>query len=72
MLATNSAHTKKEEKIRRKKLLRAYREDQQAIIWNKVMDEAGLCDVTALKADWESFDFPASLIDPEFENFDEG
>ena len=71
MLATNTDYTKRERKIRRKKLLRAYREDQLAIIWNKVMDEAGVCDLQALDAECCKFDFPEPSIDPEFEDCDE-
>ena len=71
MFGANTTLTKKERKIRRKKLLRVYREDQQAIIWNKVMDEVGFCDLPALDAECCSFDFPETAIHPEFEDFDE-
>ena len=71
MLTTNTRLIKKERKIRRKKLLRMYREDQQAQIWNKVMDEVGFCDLTALDAECGSCDFLDRLIDPELEDLDE-
>lgn len=71
MPEANAGLTKKERKIRRKKLLRMYREDQQAIMWNKVADEVGFCDRAVLDAECCSYDFPDPLIDPEFEDFDE-
>jgi hypothetical protein len=71
MLETNTDYNKKEAKIRRKKLLRLFREDQQARIWNAVMDEVGSCDLTALGAECDSFDFLDPLTDPEFEDPDE-
>lgn len=71
MLEPNPRYSKKETKIRRKKLLRMYKEDQQAIMWNKVADEVGFCDRAELDAECCSYDFPDSLIDPEFEDFDE-
>jgi len=71
MLTTNTRLTKKERKIRRKKLLRMYREDQLAIIWNKVMDEAGFCDLPPVDAERCSDHFPEPSIDAEFEDFDE-
>jgi hypothetical protein len=71
MHATNAGLTKKERKIRRKKLLRAYREDQQAIIWNKVWDEVEFCDLPELDEEDCFFARPDPPIEPEFEDFDE-
>jgi len=65
MLEMNSGFDKKERKLRRKKLLRAYREDQQARIWNKVMDEVGFCDLAASEGDSESFEMFDRTTDPE-------
>jgi hypothetical protein len=71
MRATKNGLTKKERKNRRKKILRLYREDQQAIIWNKVMDEVGICDLAALEEECCSPDFPIPFIDQEFQYSDE-
>jgi hypothetical protein len=71
MAATNTNHTKNAERIRRKKLLRAFREDQQTIIWIKVLDEVGPCDIADSDRDCYSFDFLDPATDSEFEDPDE-
>jgi len=71
MLPTNAAYTTKDEKVRRKKVLRAFREDRDAKIWNKVVDEVGPCELTALNDECESFDFLVPFTDPELEYSDE-
>lgn len=71
MRATNTGLSKKERKIRRKKFMRVYREDQQAIIWNKVMDEVGFCNLPATDEKCCSFDFSDQSAHPEFEDLDE-
>ena len=71
MHGINAGLTKKERKIRRKKLLRAHREDQQAIAWNKVMDEVWFCDLSVLETECCTVDVPETLIEPEFEDTDE-
>jgi hypothetical protein len=71
MRAANNGLSKKERKIRRKKLLRMYREDQQAIMWNKVADEVGFCDLLVLDTKSCSFEDPDSPMDSEFEDMDE-
>ena len=63
--------SKKERKIRRKKLLRVYREDQKAIMWNKVVDEVGGFSADELDWDCYTFDFLDSEPDPDFEDPDE-
>ncbi len=62
----------KEEKERRKKLLRAFRKDEQAKLWNKVMDEVGPCNVDNLDLDCDTYDFLYPEPDPEFEDLDDG
>lgn len=71
MISMNT-YFKREEKARRKKFLRAFRENQQARMWNKVMDEAGSYDITGPEADGRSFDFEDPVTNSEFEDFDEG
>jgi len=71
MDAKNTASTRNERKIRKKKLLRAYREDQKGIIWNQVVDEAGFCDLKVLDAECDSHDFPNPQSDPELQGCDE-
>lgn len=70
MISMNT-YFKREGKTRRKQLLRAFREDQQARIWNQVMDEAGSCDISGPDADSRSFDFEDPVTQSEFEDFDE-
>ena len=66
MISMNT-YFKREEKARRKKFLRAFREDQQARMWNKVMDEAGSYDITSPDADGCSVDFEDPVTNSEFE-----
>lgn len=61
----------KEEKARRKILLRAFREAELAKTWNKIVDEIGPCDVDDLGRDCYMFDFLDRVPTPEFEDPDE-
>ena len=52
---------KKEEKIRRKKLLRLFREEQLTKVWNKVCDDIGFCSEEDSAHYWDESD----TLDPE-------
>lgn len=70
-MAADNHYSKRERKIRRKELLRAFRESQDAKMWNKAMDDVGTCDMTGGKVECYSFDFLNQVTDPEFEDPDE-
>jgi hypothetical protein len=61
----------KEEKARRKKLLRAFREAELAKAWDKIADEVGPCDVKDLDRDCYTFDFLDRVPPSELEDLDE-
>ncbi len=43
MSAADHKGSRKEEKDRRKKLLRTFREEEHAGLWNRILDEIGPC-----------------------------
>ena len=71
MNAKDRKRTRKEETGRRKRLVRAFREDEQARIWNKVVNEVGGHNID--EPDWGCYtlDFLDPELDLEFEDFDE-
>lgn len=71
MNAKDRKRIRREERERRKRLVRAFREDEQARIWNKVVDEVGGHNIDEPERDCYSFDFLDPELDPEFEDLDE-
>jgi hypothetical protein len=72
MNAKDRKRIRKEERERRKKLLRVYREDEQAKMWNKVVDEVGGFNIDEPELDCYTFDFMDPELDRELKDFDEG
>jgi hypothetical protein len=61
----------KEERARRKNLLRAFREAELAKAWDKIADEVGPCDEKDLDRDCYTFDFLDRVPPSELEDLDE-
>jgi hypothetical protein len=64
----DSKRITKEEKTRRKKLLRAFRENEKTKVWNKSLDEVGPPNPDTPEEEWYSFDFLDPEPDPEFDD----
>jgi hypothetical protein len=71
MSANYRKATRKEEKDRKKRLLRAFKEDEQAKLWNKIVDEVGGCNIDDLDSECYTLDFLDPESDPESEYLDE-
>ena len=65
MSAADRRKIREEEKKRKKRLLRAFREDELAKIWNRIMDEVGPCNEDDQEVDCEPIERRNRL--PEFE-----
>lgn len=62
---------KKEEKTRRKKLLRAFREEELTKAWNGILDEVGPCGADDLERDSDPFDCLDPVPDSDLYEADE-
>jgi hypothetical protein len=71
MITANTHNAKREGKMRRKALLRTFREDEEARMWNKIMDEVGPCGITEQDRECDSLDFLDPVTDPELLDIDE-
>ena len=59
------------ERARRKRLIRPFREDEQARIWNKIVDEVGGYNLDDPEWECYTFDFLDHEPDPDFTDPDE-
>ena len=62
---------KKEEKIRRKKLLRLFREEQMTKVWNEICDEVGFCSEEDSAYYWDECDSLYPTSDSALSELDE-
>jgi hypothetical protein len=60
-----------EEKERRKRLLRIFREIEMAKAWEKIADEVGPCDLKDLDRDCDTLDYLDREQPSDFEDMDE-
>lgn len=71
MSTADRRRIREEEKERRKKLLRAFREEELAKVWSKIQDEVGPCSEDDLERDCDGSETLDRTADCEFDDPDE-